>query len=122
MDKRTVVVICGSMAKAALDMESARIHFERQGCIVLLPTDPASSGIFLPEPYMDKDLLCEMHFSRIDLADIVYICNAGGYIGPSTQKEIQYARSIGKTIQYAHEFYDYGFDEGGPTNDQIDRG
>lgn len=46
------------------------------------------------------DKLDELHLRKIALADEVYILNVNGYIGDSTRKEIEYARSIGKPISY----------------------
>ncbi len=37
--------------------------------------------------------------SKIDLADEVLILNVGGYIGPSTARELAYARARGKRVQ-----------------------
>ncbi|HPS54031.1 MAG TPA: hypothetical protein PLP05_00390 [Sedimentisphaerales bacterium] len=46
------------------------------------------------------DKLDELHLRKIDLADSVYVLNVGGYIGSSTQKEIKYAQSKNKPIEY----------------------
>lgn len=46
------------------------------------------------------DKLDELHCRKIDLADTVFVLNVGGYIGHSTQKEIDYAESTGKAIVY----------------------
>lgn len=46
------------------------------------------------------DKLDELHLRKIDLADSVCVLNVGGYIGESTRKEIEYAESIGKPIEY----------------------
>jgi len=46
------------------------------------------------------DKLDELHLRKIDLADKVFILNVGGYIGESTQKEINYATLKQKPIQY----------------------
>ncbi len=47
-----------------------------------------------------KRQLDELHFRKIDLADTVFVCNVGGYIGESTRNEIDYAVRTGKPIQY----------------------
>lgn len=49
---------------------------------------------------VDKDRLDELHLRKIDLADIVYILNVGGYIGESTRREIAYACQHGKVIRW----------------------
>lgn len=45
----------------------------------------------------DLDIL---HKRKIDLADEILVLNVGGYIGKSTQSEIEYAKTSGKVIRY----------------------
>ena len=47
-----------------------------------------------------KEMLDDMHMRKIDMADEIFVINAGGYIGSSTKSEIKYAKAIGKTVQY----------------------
>lgn len=51
-----------------------------------------------------KVRLDELHKRKIDLADEVLVLNVGGYIGKSTQSEIDYAANLGKPIRYLEEF------------------
>ncbi len=44
--------------------------------------------------------LDELHLRKIDLADEVWILNVDGYIGESTQKELNYAREKKKAILF----------------------
>lgn len=37
---------------------------------------------------------------KIDLSDAIFVVNVGGYIGKSTEAEIEYAREKGKEILY----------------------
>jgi hypothetical protein len=46
------------------------------------------------------EALDELHLRKIDLADVVMILNVGGYIGESTQNELEYARQQGKRIEF----------------------
>ena len=46
------------------------------------------------------DMLDELHLRKIDLADEVIILNVGGYIGQSTQKELDYAQKHNKPVQF----------------------
>ncbi len=46
------------------------------------------------------EMLDELHWRKIDLADEVLVLNVGSYIGFSTQREIDYAESQGKPIRY----------------------
>jgi hypothetical protein len=48
----------------------------------------------------NKEMLDDMHKSKIDMADEIFVINVGGYIGASTQNEIEYAKSQGKPIRY----------------------
>ena len=47
-----------------------------------------------------KKRLDELHLRKIDLAGMVTVVCPGGYIGDSTRREIEYARSLGKPIMY----------------------
>lgn len=47
-----------------------------------------------------KKMLDDMHRHKIDMADGIYVINAGGYIGESTRAEIEYAYLQGKTVEY----------------------
>ena len=47
-----------------------------------------------------KTMLDDMHFRKIDMADEIFVINVGGYIGFSTNREIEYAKSHGKSIKY----------------------
>ncbi len=45
-----------------------------------------------------KEMLDEMHLSKIDMADEIFVVNPGGYVGKSTSREIAYALSQGKKV------------------------
>jgi len=47
-----------------------------------------------------KEMLDDMHKRKIDMADEVFVINKGGYIGSSTQSEIEYAKAAGKAVRY----------------------
>lgn len=102
--KPKVVCFCGSTRFAQWFMIE-RWKLEKQGIITL--------GInILPEGYFPKEnhhgaeqegvkhILDELHLRKIDLADEVVILNIDGYIGESTRRELDYALSIGKPIEY----------------------
>lgn len=50
-----------------------------------------------------KEMLDDMHKRKIDMADEIFVINVGGYIGDSTQSEIEYAIEYGKTVRYLVE-------------------
>lgn len=45
-------------------------------------------------------VLDKMHKERIKLADSILVINVDGYIGNSTSKEIEFAKSLNKEIIY----------------------
>ena len=48
----------------------------------------------------DLKNLKDAHFKRIELSDAIYVVNKDKYIGNSTKKEIEYAKSLNKEIIY----------------------
>ena len=50
-----------------------------------------------------KAMLDDMHKRKIDMADEIYVINVGGYIGESTRSEIEYAKAIGKAVNYLED-------------------
>lgn len=50
-----------------------------------------------------KKMLDDMHKRKIDMADEIFVINVGGYIGDSTQSEIEYDIEHGKTVRYLVE-------------------
>lgn len=52
-----------------------------------------------------KEQLDRLHLRKIDLADIVYIIDPGGYIGESTQRELVYARETGKQVRFLSQMF-----------------
>lgn len=50
-----------------------------------------------------KEMLDDMHKSKIDMADEIFVINVGGYIGSSTRSEIDYAKAAGKPVRYLEE-------------------
>ena len=46
-----------------------------------------------------KEMLDDMHFSKIDMADEIFVINPGGHIGQSTSREIAYALRCGKVVK-----------------------
>ena len=50
-----------------------------------------------------KIMLDDMHKRKIDMADEIFVINVDGYIGESTKSEIEYAKSLGKKVNYLED-------------------
>ncbi|WP_302083517.1 hypothetical protein [Salinibaculum rarum] len=86
-----VVCLCGSTKfKDAYRAENQRLSLN--GKIVL------SVGLFGHADDVDlsaaeKDMLDELHKRKIDFADRIHVIDVDGYVGESTQSEVEYARA-----------------------------
>lgn len=52
-----------------------------------------------------KDIFDKAHLHKIALSDEIFVIDVDGYIGESTQKEIDYAKSVGVKVVKLSEFY-----------------
>ena len=111
MGKPMVICICGSTRFADIHA-IMRWELEKQGAICLMIN-------YLPQWYAErqgwngldhfgekaglKEHLDELHLRKIDLSDKVFVINKDGYIGESTRREIEYAESLGKPVEYLEE-------------------
>ena len=108
MDKPIVICLCGSTR--FVDQHAImRWELEKQGAIVLMIN-------YLPAWYADsqgwnghdhfgeksglREHLDKLHLRKIDLADKILVVNVDGHIGNSTRHEIEYAKALGKPIEY----------------------
>ena len=95
-----VVTLCGS-TKFKNEFEKAMKDLTLLGNVVI------SVGCFGhqdPDPLLwekkNSGMLDRMHRQKIDMADWIFVVNPGGYIGESTRKEIDYAISQGKSVEF----------------------
>lgn len=97
--KNKVITLCGSA--------KFKDYFIRElkaltllGNIVLMPVFDFSEN----EINIDKvNVLKDLHFKRIEMADEILVINKEGYIGASTKSEIEYAIKLGKIVNYLEE-------------------
>ena len=100
-----IVCLCGS-TRFWREFQRASLRETLAGRIVLSigvasGTDDEHFGNLPRAEYERvKALLDDLHLSKIDLADEVLILNVGGYVGESTRRELEYARSLGKRIRF----------------------
>lgn len=101
--KPKIVCLCGSTSffyefKVLSEKETL------QGRIVLAPncdTKSVENSGITESQKLGLDLL---HLAKIDLCDYIIVINKGGYIGESTKREIEYAKTLGKKIFYLEGF------------------
>lgn len=102
-----IVVLCGS-TKFRREFESTELELGKAGVIVLTVAAFGHDGDLLPEEcetgHPVKDALDELHKRKIDLADRVVVIAPGGYVGESTESEIEYAHSTHKEVTVRTEF------------------
>lgn len=95
-----IICLCGSTKFKEKFFEMAR-YFTKLNYIVVMPLVFGHSGDELtPE---EKENLDNIHKAKINMADVVFVINVDGYIGESTRKEIEYALTIGKSVEYLEE-------------------
>lgn len=99
--KSPIVCYCGSLRVALDAFKRAEYEAVLKGEIALLP---CCMFVDIQREYgAESDYKIkadELHKRKIDICDEVFVLNVGGYIGESTQSEIDYANSIGKPIFY----------------------
>lgn len=93
-----VVCICGS-TRFKSEMEKANRELTLAGKIVVAPGVFQHAGDQITDEQKVK--LDRLHLDKIDLANSVYVVCPNGYIGDSTRREIQYAKSRGRQIEYS---------------------
>lgn len=85
-----VITLCGSTRFKDYFFEAAR-NLTLQGWIVLMPGVFGHAGDEISET--EKQKLDELHLEKIRLSNAIFVLNIGGYIGSSTQREIEFAQA-----------------------------
>lgn len=101
-----VITLCGSTRFKDAFMETQK-RLTLEGNIVISVGLFGHSGDNEVWENMDegtltktKEMLDDMHKRKIDMANEIFVINVGGYIGASTQSEIEYAQKTGKPVHY----------------------
>lgn len=95
-DKKIVMFI-GS-CRFLKTMKEIAWEYTRAGWIVMLPNERPDTAADI-----DAEKLEAIGKSKIDIADLVFVCNVDGYIGNSTRVELNHALLNGKNIKYYKE-------------------
>jgi hypothetical protein len=103
-----VYTLCGS-SRFPQAFHLVNAHLSLQGHVVISlglfgHADEPVGAQFLTsdgdETTAEKVALDQLHFRKIDLSDAIFVVNVGGYIGSSTKREIAYAESRGKAVEW----------------------
>ncbi len=91
-----IITICGSL-KFEADIKYWTEKLTLEGNCVLSIVYPINHDLAAYDKEQ-REHFTKAHRKRIDLSDAVFVVNKNGYIGDSTQKEIEYAKTQGKDI------------------------
>ena len=95
-DEFTVITLCGSM-RFREELERLDAELTLAGHVVLAPTALAPSRELDAE---ERARLGRVHLQKVAMADEVLVVNVGGYVGESTRREIEHARSRGVPVSF----------------------
>lgn len=96
--KPEVVTLCGSTRfKDAFRDAEARLELEG---VAVLTVGFFAHADAVPITEKQKDLLDLLHKQKIAMSDAILVLNVGGYVGSSTKSEIDFAKSLGKRVDY----------------------
>ena len=116
-----IITLCGS-SRFPEAFHLANAHFSMLGHVVISlglfghADQPVGSRFLTSDGNEDttaKQALDKLHFKKINLADMIYVINVGGYVGSSTKREVEFARQNSKPVRYmfpslTDEHMDYG--------------
>jgi hypothetical protein len=91
-----VVTLCGSM-RFAEAFQRLEAELTLAGHVVLRPASLEPSRELDTE---DRARLGRLHLQKVAMADEVLVVNVGGYVGESTRREIEHARSLGVAVRF----------------------
>jgi hypothetical protein len=108
-DRPRIACLCGSTRfRDHFEAETKRLTYA--GEIVLsVGCFPHAEGLGDKEEGLGPDValkLDRLHLRKIELADYILVINPGGYIGVSTAREIAFAASTGKRIEFLERVMD----------------
>ena len=98
MSKYKIITLIGS-TKFKDDFIKVKEQLTLQGFIVLsLGVFSQYDNIKLSEDQLN--MLADIQNKKIEMADEIFVINKNGYIGDNTKTEIEFAKYLGKKINY----------------------
>lgn len=79
------------------EFERLNAELTLAGHVVLTPTALAAPTELTAE---ERERLGRVHLQKVGMADVVLVVNVGGYVGDSTRREIEHARSRGIPVSF----------------------
>jgi len=96
MGRHPIITIIGS-TRFKKDMVNWAWNETKKGYLVLLPTFTKEDN---KEVEKNRELVESIHFQKIKMADMIFVFNKDKYTGNSTNRELNYAKSLNKLIKY----------------------
>jgi hypothetical protein len=95
-DEYTVITLCGSM-RFGEEFDRLDAELTLAGHVVLTPAAVDPSTVLNAA---ERARLGRIHLQKVAMADEVLIVNVGDYVGESTRREIEHARSRGIPVNF----------------------
>lgn len=101
MRRYRVITLCGSTRfKDAFIREQKRLTLEGNVVISVGLFGHSGDDEVWASDGKVKLMLDDIHMQKIDMSDGIFVINEGGYIGESTKREIEYALSHDKSVEF----------------------
>lgn len=101
VERPRVITLCGS-TRFMREFEKQNELLTLQGNVVMSVATKAHEG-YSHISEEQKVLLDRIHLEKIRMSDEILVINVGGYIGPSTRREIDFAEQLGRKVRYLVE-------------------
>jgi hypothetical protein len=98
------ITLCGS-TKFKKEFEAINKRFSLEGHVVYTVSFFGHSEQEKIDQ-LDKEILDAVHLKKIDNSEGIFVINVDGYIGESTQNEIDYANQTGKFVKFLSDYPD----------------
>ena len=95
--KYKVITLCGS-TRFKREFEETNKRLTLEGNVVISVGCFGHAGDEFT--YVQKEMLDDIHRQKIEMADEIFVINKDSYIGKSTRAEIEYAKKLGKKVNY----------------------
>ena len=96
-----IITLCGSTRFKDAYIEAMRNETLKGNIVLTVGLFGHLEGIDMGGDV--KRMLDKLHLQKISMSHEILVLNVGGYIGESTQREIDYALKIGKIVRYLED-------------------